>query len=98
MHGFGVALGSAVESCEIMADLRVLGFDGVGMRFGADMLFFRQDIIGAIIVGSIYICRQIAHEHKPFQRFATTTTDPEGHDIFEVSINSQPDPELLLFF
>ncbi len=98
MDGLGVALGSPVEAGKIVADLGIFGLHRVGMCFGAYVPVFWQNIVGTIVVGGVHIRRESPHEHEPLQRFATTTADPEGHDVPDVSINSQPQPELPLFF
>ena len=98
MHRLGVTLGSPVEAGKIVTDLGIFGLHRVGVRFGAYVPVFRQDIIGSVVVGGVHIRRELPHKHEALQRFATTTADPEGHDILDVSINSQPQPELPLFF
>lgn len=98
VHGLGIALSSAAESSEIMADLRVLTLDRIGVRFGLNMPIFWQDAVGAIMVGSVNFCPKIIHEQHLFQRFSTTRTDPEGKDFAGISVNCQPQPELAVFF
>ena len=86
-----------METGEVMADLGVLGFHRVGVCFGTDMFFFRQNVVGTIMVSSVHICAQIMQKEQLFQRLSTTRTDPEGEDIFGISVNSQPQPELAVF-
>jgi hypothetical protein len=44
-----------MKSSEIVADLRILGFHCVGMRFGTYMSVLWQDVVGAVMIGSVNI-------------------------------------------
>lgn len=86
-----------METGKIMAYLRVFCLHSVGMRFGANMFFFRQDVVGAIMVSSVHVRAKIIEKQQLLQRLSTTRTDPEGEDILGISVNSQPQPELAVF-
>jgi hypothetical protein len=81
-----------------VADLCIFGFNRVGVRLRPYVPVFGQDVVGTVMVGGVDFRFEVFEEQQLLQRLFTTRTDPEGKDVFGVSINCQPQPELAVFF
>ena len=87
-----------MEACEIVADLAVFAFNSEGVRLADKPSFFRQPPIGPDVIRRITQRVEMVIKEHVFQRFSTTTTNPAADDVAGISVNSQPHPDVAVFF
>ena len=100
IDGFGVTLGAAVKSCEIVTHLSVDRLDGGCEGLGLDEQRFGDDAAIDLPV----VCRhgeglKMGYPcPEPLQRLATTSAHFDGEDTSREPRHSNPYPKLALFF